>query len=90
MARRPRRGSVFGSRFTYLLSSGIACAFEWRKTHQEAIQKYEVQLALFAMAGTEVTEEKRTELRRQWGFPPEPSHRDVFMNGEGSALFVAE
>jgi hypothetical protein len=73
-----------------LLSSGIACAFEWRKTHQEAIQKYEVQLALFAMAGTEVTEEKRTELRRQWGFPPEPSHRDVFMNGEGSALFVAE
>jgi hypothetical protein len=62
---------------------------EWRKAHQEAIQKYELQLALLAMAGTEVTEERRDELRQTWGLPPEPSYRDVFMNGEGSSLFGA-
>lgn len=63
---------------------------EWRKTHQEAIQKYEVQIALLTMAGTDVPGDKREELRRGWGLPPEPSHRDVFVNGDGSALFVTE
>lgn len=61
---------------------------EWRRVHQESIQKYEVQLALLEMAGTELSEEKRDELREHWGFPPEPSYRDVFVNGDGSSLFV--
>lgn len=63
---------------------------EWRRTHREAIQKFQVQLALHATAGTEVTEQKRDELRRTWGFPPEPSYRDVFVNGDGSSLFRAQ
>ena len=61
---------------------------EWRKRHRDAIQSYDMQLALFAMAGTEVSEEKREELRATWGFPAEPSYRDVFVNGDGSSLFV--
>ena len=63
---------------------------EWRKTHRDALQRYEVQLALLALNGTDVTDKKRNEVRELCGFTPEPSYRDVFVNAEGSSLFVAE
>lgn len=64
-------------------SSTIRYTATQLRVHQESIQKYEVQLALLEMAGTELSKEKRDELREHWGFPPEPSYRDVFVTGDG-------
>jgi hypothetical protein len=53
---------------------------EWRRDHQEQLQRFELQVGLLRFSGHEPSAEKLAELQAQWQLPPEPTYRDALEN----------